>query len=430
MRIAVVGTGIAGMVAARLAQREHEVTVFEASDWVGGHAHTVDVANVDGPLAVDTGFLVHNRPGYPELTRLFDELGVATQESDMSFSVRCERTGLEYNGTSLNSLFAQRRNLFRPSFHRMIRDILRFYREAPALAERSDPGPTLGEYLEVGGYSTAFIEHHALPMGAAIWSAPSRGLRDFPAKYFVRFFQQHGFLQVNDRPCWRTVTGGSREYVRLLTASYRDRIRLSCPVERITRFDDRVEVWTRDGGAESFDHAVLALHSDQALRLLADPSPTERELLSAIPYQENDVVLHHDTSLLPRRPLARASWNVHLIDPDAARVAVTYDVSRLQRLRGPERYLVTLNHADAIRDDRVLRRFTYHHPVYTAAGFAAQERHAEISGVNRTHYCGAYWGYGFHEDGVVSALRAWERFEETTRREELSLSGMGPASAA
>ena len=417
MRIAVVGGGIAGLVAARRIHREHELTLFEAGPAVGGHSHAVDVETSAGVRALDTGFLVYNREGYPEFSRLLDELGVETQVSDMSFSVRCERTGLEYNGSSLNSLFAQRSNIFRPSFHRMLRDIVRFYREAPRLADVEVPGPTLGEYLDANDYSEEFAEQHLLPMGAAIWSAPAEGMRVFPVKYFVRFFQQHGLMQLRDRPRWRAITGSSRAYVGKLIAPFRDRVRTKTPVERIQRFADRVEIHTASGGTERFDQVFLALHSDQALGLLADPSEAERSVLSAIPYQENDVVLHRDESLLPRRRLAHASWNYHLADDESGRAAVTYYLNRLMSLEAPEPYLVTLNRSAAIREDRILRRFTYHHPVYSTATFAAQRRHAEVSGTNRTHYCGAYWGYGFHEDGVVSALKAWDRFEESRASE-------------
>ena len=415
MRIAVVGTGIAGLVAARLAHAEHEVTVFEAGSWIGGHAHAVDVDSSVGTLPVDTGFLVYNREGYPEFTRLLAELEVPTQESDMSFSVRCDASGLEYNGSSVNALFAQRSNLFRPSFYRMVGDILRFYREAQGLSEIDGPGPSLGDYLAAGGYSQAFIDQHLLPMGAAIWSAPLDSMREFPVKYFVRFFQQHGMMQVRDRPQWRTITGGSGEYVRRLVQPFRDRIRLSSPVLQVSRHRDRVELTTAGAGTEDFDEVFLALHADQALSILADPTATERELLSAMPYQENDVVLHRDERLLPRRRLAHASWNYHLVDRETGRAAVTYYLNRLQGLPVPEPYLVTLNRSEAIREERILQRFTYHHPSYTAAGFAARRRHHEISGRTRTHFCGAYWGYGFHEDGVVSAQRAWERFQERRR---------------
>lgn len=412
MRVAVVGGGIAGLVAARLVHEEHELTLFEAGASVGGHSHAVDVETTTGVRALDTGFLVYNREGYPEFTRLLEELGVETQASDMSFSVRCERSGLEYNGSSLNALFAQRSNILRPSFYRMLSDIVRFYREAPRLVDVELPGPTLGEYLDANDYSQEFIDQHLLPMGAAIWSAPEEGMRSFPAKSFVRFFQQHGLMQLRDRPRWRTIRGSSRSYVRKLTEPFRDRIRTGSPVGRIERFGDRVDVQTAAGGTESFDQVVLALHSDQALRLLADPSEAERSVLSAIPYQENDVVLHRDERLLPRRRLAHAAWNYHLVDRESERAAVTYYLNRLMNLEAPEPYLVTLNRGEAIAEDRIIQRFTYHHPVYSPAAFSAQARHGEVSGVNRTHYCGAYWGYGFHEDGVKSAQRVVQNIRE------------------
>jgi predicted NAD/FAD-binding protein len=419
MRVAVVGTGIAGLTAAhRLAER-HAVVVFEADDRPGGHAHTVDVELPDGRFSVDTGFLVLNPESYGGFTGLLDELGVPTKPSDMSFSVRCERTGLEYNGTSLNGLFAQRRNLLRPSFHRMVRDILRFFREAPELLAGDGPGPTLGDWLDGRRYSREFVEHHVVPMGAAIWSARPDRLREMPARFFARFFERQGFLTAGGRPTWRTVDGGSRRYVEAITGPLGDRMRLSTPVGRIRRRGDAVEVETRAHAPERFDHVVLACHADQALSLLADPSEDERRLLSAFPYQANDTVLHFDERLLPRCRRAWAAWNYHLGAEVGAgeRVAVSYDLNRLQGVPTRHRLLVSLNRTEAIRPERVLRRFTYHHPVYTADGVAAQADHARISGVRRTHYCGAYWGHGFHEDGLQSALAALRRLDEALRRE-------------
>ncbi|MHC4959380.1 MAG: NAD(P)/FAD-dependent oxidoreductase [Planctomycetota bacterium] len=401
MRIAVVGTGIAGMVAAYRLSREHDVTVFEARDRLGGHTHTVDVEQDGQPYAVDTGFIVFNDRTYPNFVRLLDELGVASQPSAMSFSVRCERTGLEYNGTSLNTLFAQRRNLFRRSFLRMIRDIMRFNREATRLAVEGDYEDTIGAFIH--GYGREFIEHYIVPMGAAIWSAAPEALLDMPALFFARFFHHHGMLTVNDRPQWRVVRGGSSRYVEALTRPYADHIRLGCPVRTIRRHATHVDVVT--DRLERFDEVVLALHSDQALRLLADPSRAELSILDSIRYQPNDVVLHTDDSLLPRRPLARAAWNYHLARDPARQVAVTYDMNILQSLRSRRPFLVTLNRTDEIDPTHIIQKLTYAHPVFTRSGVAAQGRWSEISGVNRTHYCGAYWSYGFHEDGVKSALR-------------------------
>jgi predicted NAD/FAD-binding protein len=408
MKIAVVGTGIAGMVAAYRLCRDHDVTVFEARDRLGGHTHTVGVEQDGERYAVDTGFIVFNDRTYPNFVRLLDELGVASQPSSMSFSVRCERTGLEYNGTSLNTLFAQRRNLFRRSFHRMIRDILRFNREATELARGGSYEGTIGSFIH--GYSREFIEHYIVPMGSAIWSAAPGKLLDMPALFFARFFDHHGMLTVNDRPQWRVVRGGSSRYIDALTAPYADRIRLGCPVRTIRRHATHVDVIT--DRTERFDEVVLALHSDQALRLLAEPSQAELAILDAIRYQPNEVVLHTDDSLLPRRPLARAAWNYHLTRDPSRQVAVTYDMNILQSLRSRRPFLVTLNRTDEIDPARIIRKLTYAHPVFTHEGVAAQGRWSEISGRNRTHYCGAYWSYGFHEDGVKSALRVADAIEQ------------------
>lgn len=414
MKIAIVGTGISGMVAAYLLHRDHEVTVFEAADYIGGHTNTIDVQINGQTYAVDTGFIVFNDWTYPNFIALLEKLGVESQASDMSFSVKCEQTGLEYNGTSMNTLFAQRRNLLRPSFYRMIRDILQFNRESVELLSQPDPGPSLGAYLEANRYSSEFINHYIVPMGAAIWSADHATMWGFPARYLVQFFKNHGMLSVNDRPTWRVIKGGSQRYMERLIAPFRDRIQLSAPVESVARYSDSVEIRLRQGGGGRtmrFDHVIIAAHSDQALSMLADPSPTEREILGAIPYQDNEAVLHTDASLLPRRKLARAAWNYHLLPNQPARAVVTYHMNRLQRLSAPQELCVTLNHRDAIDPAKVVRRITYHHPVYSPEAVAAQRRHGEISGVNRTSYCGAYWGFGFHEDGVKSALAVCRPFD-------------------
>ncbi len=414
MKIALVGTGIAGMVAAYLLHHEHEITVFEANDYIGGHTNTLDVERDGRAYAVDTGFIVYNDWTYPNFIKLLARLGVATQPSAMSFSVRDEASGLEYNGTSLNTLFAQRRNLFRPSFYRMIADILRFNREARALLQTADNQTTLRDYLAANRYSAEFVEHYIIPMGAAIWSADPAQMRHFPARYFVRFFENHGMLSVDRRPQWRVVTGGSRRYVEALTRPFRSRIRLRCPVRSIKRWAGHVEVTAQqvNGPTEShrFDRLIMATHSDQALALLADPSDEERTVLGAIRYQENEAVLHTDRSLLPKRRLAWASWNYHLSDKPTNRVAVTYHMNTLQSLRAPCEFCVTLNRTEAIDPAAIIKRITYHHPVYTRETVAAQRRHEEINGVNRTYYCGAYWSYGFHEDGVNSALAVCKHF--------------------
>jgi predicted NAD/FAD-binding protein len=411
MKIAIVGSGIAGNVAAHRLHREHDITVYEAASHVGGHSHTHDVELGGRHYAVDTGFIVFNARTYPRFIALLDELGVASQDSSMSFSVRDERSGLEYNGTSLNALFAQRRNLLRPSFLGMVRDILRFNREAPALLDEPGGELPLGELLERGRYGRAFVEHYIVPMGAAIWSTDAGSMLDFPARLFVRFLHHHGMLSVDDRPVWRTVRGGSARYVERLVAPFRDRIRLRTPVQRVQRLPGGVIVQPLGAPAQRYDALFLACHSDQALALLADASPAEREVLGAIPYQRNEAVLHTDARLLPRRRLAHAAWNYHVL-PDRSRpVALTYHMNILQRLDAPRPLLVTLNRTDEIDPARVIERITYHHPLYTPASVAAQARHREIDGVRDTYFCGAYWRNGFHEDGVASALEAVAHFE-------------------
>lgn len=426
MKIAIVGSGIAGNVAARRLHPEHEITVFEAGAHVGGHTHTHDVEIGGKHFAVDTGFIVFNDWTYPHFIRLLDELGVASQPSHMSFSVRCERSGLEYNGTSLDALFAQRRNLLRPRFWGMLRDILRFNREAPRLLDDDDAGNlTLGDYLAGGGFGREFVDYYIIPMGAAIWSADPGKMLEFPARYFVRFFHNHGMLSVNERPQWRVIAGGSRNYVDRLVAPFRERVRLNSPVEWVRRYPTHVTVKARGVEPERFDALFLACHSDQALRLLADPMPLERAVLGAIPYQENEVVLHTDARLLPRARRAWAAWNYHVLPAARGRAAVTYNMNILQALEAPVTFCVTLNRGEAIAREHVIRRLTYHHPVYTRESVAAQRRQGEINGMHRTYYCGAYWRHGFHEDGVVSALAAVEHFHARQPRAQRHLRRVG-----
>ncbi len=422
MRIAIVGAGIAGNVAAYHLCGEHDISVFEAGAHVGGHTHTHAVEQRGRQYQVDTGFIVFNDRTYPNFTRLLAELGVESQASHMSFSVRDESSGLEYNGTSLNALFAQRRNLVNPGFLGMVRDILRFNREAPALLEGADDGLSLGDYLRAGGYGRRFVEHYIVPMGAAIWSTDPVSMQRFPARFFVRFFHNHGMLSVDDRPTWRVVRGGSARYVDRLVAPFRHRIRLRTPVESIRRLPGMVMVKPRGGAAERYDAVVLACHSDQALALLADPAREEREVLGAIPFQRNDAVLHTDTRLMPSRKLAWAAWNYHVLARAGSHVALTYNMNILQGLDAPEPFLVTLNRGDAIDPAKVIRRITYHHPLYTPAGVAAQARIGELNGARHTYYCGAWCRNGFHEDGVASALEAVKHLRERETGAQRALS--------
>ena len=409
MKIAIVGAGISGLATAHLLHPEHEITVFEAGALAGGHANTVRVDTEDATHHVDTGFIVFNDRNYPNFERLLGSAAVAAQPSDMSFGVS-DGGDFEYNGSSPNGLFAKRAHLVTPWFHRMIADLVRFNRNARTLLAAGGEGPSLGHWLDEGGYSRAFVERLIVPQASAVWSADPRQMWTFPARFLVDFFANHGMLGFAKRPQWQTVTGGSRAYVDAVTRPWADRLRLETPITAISRHDDHVLVTPRGGEAERFDEVVLATHSDQALSLLADASDREHEILGAIPYQANEAVLHTDRGMLPRRRRAWASWNYHLLPEPTGMTTVTYHMNRLQALDADREFCVTLNRSDAIDPAKILRTISYAHPVFTSDGALAQARHEEISGRNRTHYCGAYWRWGFHEDGVVSALRVAERF--------------------
>jgi uncharacterized protein len=411
MKIAIVGAGVSGLVVAHLLRREHEVTVFEAGGYAGGHTNTIRVDTANETHHVDTGFIVFNDRNYPNFERLLRRLGVAWQPSTMTFSVSDGIGDFEYNGGSPNGLFAKRAHLVTPWFHRMVADLVRFNRAArDLLLAPSGEGPSLSEWLEDLCFSRPFIDRLIVPQAAAVWSADPRQMWSFPARFLAEFFDNHGMLGFRDRPRWRAVCGGSARYVEALVGPWRERLRLRTPVVAISRGHDHVLVRPRGGEPERFDQVVLATHSDQALALLADASDAEHEILGAIPYQQNEAVLHTDVRLLPRRRRAWASWNYHLLDSPGGRATVTYHMNRLQSLRAEREFCVTLNRTGAIAPEKVIRTISYAHPVYTSRGVKAQARLAEISGRNRTHFCGAYWGWGFHEDGVISALRVGERF--------------------
>jgi len=412
VRIAVVGSGIAGLVAAHVLSPRHDVVVFEAESRPGGHTHTVDVASGDERVPVDTGFIVFNHRTYPNFVRLLNTLGVATQPSDMSFSVRSERRDFEYGSAGLNALFSQRRHLVSPRFHRMWRDVLRFYREARELLESGDE-TRIGDYLRANGYSDAFVADHLMPLVGAVWSTDRAGAQEFPARLLVRFFDHHGFLQRGPGVQWRTVTGGSGRYVDAMLSRFRGAVRLASPVGRIARGSDGVVVTRRDGGSERFDHVIVACHGDQALSMISEPTRAESEVLGAFRFQRNQVILHTDERLMPRLRRTWASWNYHLDDEQAGGACVTYWMNRLQHIEGATQYFVTLNRRAAIRPERILGEFDYSHPVFTPAAAAAQTSHDRLIDHDRVSYCGAYWRNGFHEDGVVSALRVCERFGAT-----------------
>jgi uncharacterized protein len=403
MRIAIIGSGISGLGAAWLLSRAHEVTVYEANDYLGGHTQTHDITLGDSNYRIDSGFIVCNPDHYPHFMRLLSELGVGTRETTMSFALRNEKTGLEYNATRLNTLFCQRRNLVSPRFWGMVQGILRFYREAPALLQGSDTGPTLGQYLDQNGYSAAFRDDHLVPMASALWSSPAQQILQFPARYLVQFMANHCMLQTSGRPPWRVVEGGSKTYVEAWQKRCKAQVRIATPLRAVTRSGDAVTLRT-DAGSERFDEVVFACHSDQALALMADASERERDILGAIRFQENDTVLHTDTRLLPRNRNAWAAWNALVIAGVENVCTVTYDMNLLQGIDAAETFCVTLNCTDRIDPTRILKRMRYQHPIYSPESVAAQTRRHEISGQNRTWFAGAYWGWGFHEDGMRSAV--------------------------
>ncbi|HEX3911101.1 MAG TPA: FAD-dependent oxidoreductase [Solirubrobacteraceae bacterium] len=414
MRIAIVGAGVSGLVAAHLLHREHEIVVYEAGSYPGGHTNTIRVDTAHETHHVDTGFIVMNDRNYPNFTRLLDRLGVARQPTHMSFSVKGEEHDFEYSGTP-TGLICQPRNLLSLRFQRMIFDLLRFNRALRALLDGGPEGAfsqeSMQDFLARHRFSRAFVERLIVPQVSAVWSADPRQAGSFPARFIAEFFSNHGMLGFRDRPRWSTVAGGSARYVEALTTPFRERIRLGAPVQEIARHADRVEISARGSGAEVYDHVVIATHSDQALRMLRDPSPREHALLSSIAYQPNEAVLHTDGTLLPRRRAARSAWNFHLLREPKPLSTVTYYMNRLQRLSADRDFCVTLNRTEAIDPEKIIRTIPYSHPMYTPDGVAAQGEHASISNLaQRTHYCGAYWGWGFHEDGVNSALRACAPF--------------------
>ncbi|TWT76121.1 hypothetical protein Pla123a_29100 [Posidoniimonas polymericola] len=414
MRVAVIGSGVSGSLAARLLASRHEVTLYEAADHLGGHAQTVDV-EVDGVrVAADVAFMVFNRRTYPNFCRMLELLGIDSRASDMSFSVRCDATGLEYQGSSLDGLFAQRRNAVDPRFWRMIADIVRFNRSARRAANNPAELANLsaGDFVEQCGVGRRFVSHYLAPMAAAIWSSRPSGVLAFPAPFLIGFFQNHGLLQLRDRPQWRTITGGSRRYVAALLSPLEEAggIRTGDPVVAVERRPAGVAVRRASGSEECFDEVVFATHADQTLAMLHRPTADERQVLSAFPYQPNRAVLHTDASALPSRSAAWASWNYRLSTESDSPATVTYDLTRLQGLKTPRPLLLTLNPTTPIDPGSVIREFHFTHPAYSADSIGAQPRWDEISGRDRIHYCGAYWGYGFHEDGVNSALAVAKHF--------------------
>jgi predicted NAD/FAD-binding protein len=411
VKIAVIGSGISGLTSANVLSSEHEVHLFESENRLGGHTHTHDIEVASGKYLVDTGFIVHNDRNYPNFLKLMTKLQVETKDSFMSFSVKVEENGLEYNGTSINSLFCQRKNIFNPSFYRMIKDILRFNKEATSYylthKEQAPDTMSLEDYLLQNNYSSEFIEYDIMPMGAAIWSASRDEMKRFPLHFFVRFFHHHGMLTVDNRPQWRVLKGGSKSYIPKITAPFVERIHLGHPIKSVTRSGEKVIL----NDSLEFDHVVFACHANQAIKILKDPSEKESKVMGGFAYRPNDILLHTDTSILPKSKLGHASWNYYLPRVQQDRVAVTYHMNILQGIKSPETFLVSLNMDHLIDPKKVLKKIPYSHPVYNQAAIDSQKQWDQVSTItSRTHFCGAYWGNGFHEDGVKSALQVTQAF--------------------
>ncbi len=407
MKIAIVGAGISGLTAAYFLNRKHDISVFESQAEIGGHTATKTVNYQNVEYAVDTGFIVYNDWTYPNFIRLMKEIGVESKKTEMSFSVKCEQSGLEYGGNNLNTLFAQRKNMFKADYLKMLYDITRFNKDAITDLESGviDKAMTLKEYLSQKNYGDSFANQYLIPMGSAIWSSSTDDMLDFPVLFFIRFFKNHGLLSVNNRPQWRVIQGGSKQYLEPLSASFKDNIHVNSPVTSINRSNGGVELRINNGDIQRFDQVVIACHSDQALSMLADSNTLEQTLLEAIPYQSNEVVLHTDHSLLPEKELAWSSWNYWLRKGKQEKAVLTYDMNILQGIKSPCTFCVTLNATDAINPEKILGRYRYSHPVFSLDSMRAVEQWRSINGVNNTWFCGAYWANGFHEDGVTSALR-------------------------
>ncbi len=407
MKIAIIGTGISGLTCGYYLHRQHDITVFEANDYIGGHTATVDIQLEGKTYAIDTGFIVYNDRTYPNFIRLMDELGVETRPTEMSFSVRNDDTGLEYNGHTVMTLFAQKRNWLNPKFYYFIYEILRFNQLAKQSAEKSqDNLQTLGQFLNKHRFSYIFCENYILPMGAAIWSSSMADMRAFPLTFFLRFFLNHGLLDISHRPQWNVIQGGSRSYIEPFIKGFKHNIRTRSPVDKVKRISDGVEI-TSLGKTELFDEVIFACHSDQALSMLEDATNSEQQILSSLGYQANEVTLHTDIKLLPKRKAAWAAWNYWLKEgksQESRLPSLTYNMNILQHISAPETFCVSLNCSEYIDPNKVLRRFVYHHPVFSEESAKAQQRRSEINGLNQTWFCGAYWYNGFHEDGVRSAL--------------------------
>ena len=413
MKIAIIGSGISGLTAAHLLHKQHDITILEANDYIGGHTHTHQIEVDKKKWLIDSGFIVYNENTYPNFIKLLQKLKVDTQKTSMGFSVKAPGQKLEYSGGSLNSLFAQRLNLFRPSFLMMLKDILRFNRISVAKLNNLNESTTIYEFLINYKFSKNFIEHYIIPMGAAIWSTAAKKTTEMPAVFYIRFFKNHGLLQIFNRPQWFVIKGGSKAYIPKIIAGFKNKILLSTPVSKVIRSKNSVEVfYGKDFASHQFDKVIFATHSDQALALLEDPSEEEVKILGSLPYQKNVALLHTDSSILPKKKITWSSWNYLLSGDQSKPVTLTYNMNILQSLKSKTNFLVTLNSNGDVDTSKIIKTLVYHHPLFTVKGVKAQKEKNQISGVNNTFYCGAYWGNGFHEDGVNSALDVCSFFDK------------------
>lgn len=413
MKLAIIGSGISGLTAGHLLNRKHDISIFEANDYIGGHTHTHNLKVRNRDYLIDTGFIVYNERTYPSFIKLLDQLGVERQLSTMGFSVKSTSEDYEYSGESINSLFAKRSNIFRLSFLKMLYEMYKFGKEADSNGLGLNASTTLGEYLKEKKYSKEFIHYFITPMGAAIWSTPANKVLEMPAYFFIKFFYNHGMLEISNRPNWWVIKNGSFQYISKIIKGFEEKIYLSSPIKKVVRTGDGVELFfVKNDKKLNFDAVIFATHSDQALSLLESPSDLEMEILKSFPYQKNEVLLHTDATVLPKRKLAWASWNYQLDADPSAPVVLTYNMNILQSIQSDQTFCVTLNDHDSVDQRKVIKKISYDHPLFTVDAIAAQKRKHEISGINNTYYCGAYWRNGFHEDGVVSALDVCEQFGE------------------
>jgi predicted NAD/FAD-binding protein len=413
MKIAIIGTGISGLTSAYLLNRHHDVHVFEANNYIGGHTNTIQVKELEKTIPVDTGFIVFNELNYPNLCELFDVLGVKSRDSDMSFSVYSEKNGLEFNGTDLNRIFSQRSNILNPTFLKMLKDIMRFHKHAPVVLKNNiEDTITVSEFAEINKYSKYFIEYYLVPLGASLWSCPAEKFRQFPIKFVLEFLDNHCMLQVNDRPQWKTVVGGSSQYIAPLTQWYSEKIHLNYAVTNVVRKNNKVEINFVNGNSESFDEVILATHADTSLQLVKELDAEEKQFLEMFKYQDNEAILHTDTSVLPKKKRTWASWNYRIPREENTHVAVTYNMNMLQGIDSDVTYNVSLNQSQYINPANIIKKINYHHPVFQPGRDAVQSQHHKMIRRRGVSYCGAYWGYGFHEDGVRSAINVGQAYDQ------------------